>query len=81
MGGNIQISLDTNGKLTIADTGIGIHKEKLKDIFNRYFRATKEQGGFGIGLNIVRHISTRYNIKIDVESEYKKGTKFIFLFS
>ncbi|MGB3752197.1 MAG: HAMP domain-containing sensor histidine kinase [Arcobacteraceae bacterium] len=80
MGGDIKISLDTNGKLTLSDTGIGIQKEKLKDIFNRYFRATKEQGGFGIGLNIVRHVSTRYDIKIDVQSIYKKGTTFTFKF-
>ena len=80
MGGDINISLSNDGKLSIKDTGIGIEKNKLNDIFNRYFRATKEQGGFGIGLNIVRHICTQYDIKIEVESVYKKGTCFSFWF-
>lgn len=80
IGGNIKISLDTNGKLTISDTGIGIQKDKIKDIFTRYFRATKEQGGFGIGLNIVRYVCMKYEIKIDVESVYGKGTTFSFEF-
>ena len=80
MGGNIIISLDTSGKLTIGDTGIGIEQDKIKDIFTRYFRATSEQGGFGIGLNIVRHVCTRYDIKIDLQSTYKKGTTFTFKF-
>jgi two-component system OmpR family sensor kinase len=78
MNGDIKISLGSNGKLTITDTGIGIEKDKIKDIFNRYFRATTEQGGFGIGLNIVRHVCLQYNIKIDVQSTYKEGTSFIF---
>jgi two-component system OmpR family sensor kinase len=80
MGGEIKISLNTMGKLEITDTGIGIEKYKVKDIFNRYFRATTEQGGFGIGLNIVRHICLKYNIEIDVQSIYTKGTSFIFSF-
>jgi len=80
MGGDIKISLDANGKFTISDTGIGIQKDKINDIFNRYFRATKEQGGFGIGLNIVRHVCSRYDINIDVKSIYGKGTTFTFKF-
>lgn len=80
IGGDIKISLEASGKLTISDTGIGIEEDKIKDIFNRYFRATKEQGGFGIGLNIVRHVSEQYDINIDVKSKYKKGTIFIFRF-
>jgi len=74
--GIIKITLHKNGKLIISDTGIGIQKDKLKDIFTRYFRGTNEQGGFGIGLNIVRHICEQYGIKIDVESTFTKGTTF-----
>lgn len=77
--GNIDITLKNN-TLTIKDTGIGIKKELLKDIFNRYYRATSEQGGFGIGLNIAYHICKTYDIKIDVESEENKGTTFILNF-
>lgn len=77
--GSIDIKLK-NRVLTIKDTGIGIKKELLKDIFNRYYRATKDQGGFGIGLNIVYHICKEYKIKIDVESKENEGTTFIFKF-
>ena len=77
--GNIDIKLQNN-TLSITDTGIGIKKELLKDIFNRYYRATKEQGGFGIGLNIVYHICQEYKIKIDVNSEENIGTTFTLKF-
>lgn len=80
MNGDISISLNESGELKISDTGIGIEKNKVNDIFNRYYRATTEQGGFGIGLNIVRDICTRYNIKIDINSTFNKGTIFIFSF-
>ena len=79
VGGQIDISLK-NKILTISDTGIGIEKDKLNDIYKRYYRATKEQGGFGIGLNIVSHICTMYNIKINVKSEKNIGTTFILHF-
>ncbi len=77
--GNIDISLK-NRVLTIKDTGIGIKKDRIKDIFSRYYRATKEQGGFGIGLNIVYHICKTYDIKIEVESEENIGTTFRLTF-
>ncbi len=73
--GKIDIKLQ-NSILTIKDTGIGIKKEYLNDIFNRYFRATKEQGGFGLGLNIVYHICKNYDIKIEVSSQENQGTTF-----
>lgn len=75
VGGSIDIELK-NSVLKVKDTGIGIAEEKLEDIFNRYYRATKEQGGFGIGLNIVYHICKSYNISIDVQSKEKEGTTF-----
>ena len=66
--------------LTIKDSGIGIHEDKIKDIFKRYYRATKDNGGFGIGLNIVQNICLSYNIKFNVQSKLKKGTTFTFSF-
>ena len=78
--GNIYIILTKNGLLSVEDTGIGIKKSFKNDIFNRYFRATNLQGGFGLGLNVVKSVCTQYNIKINVNSTYKKGTKFSFQF-
>lgn len=73
--GKINIILKNN-TLRIEDSGIGINKNKIKDIFKRYYRATSEQGGFGIGLSIVDHICQSYNINIKVKSKEKVGTSF-----
>jgi two-component system, OmpR family, sensor kinase len=77
--GKIEIILRKN-KLIIKDSGIGISKEKIKDIFNRYYRGTNQSGGFGLGLNIVNMICKFYNIKIEVESIENEGTIFILKF-
>ncbi|WP_133165383.1 sensor histidine kinase [Aliarcobacter cryaerophilus] len=73
--GNIDITLQ-NRELIIKDSGIGISKDKIKDIFNRYYRATNQSGGFGLGLNIVNMICKTYNIKIDVQSLENVGSSF-----
>jgi len=78
--GNISILLTNNGELKISDNGIGIEKTKIDNVCNRYYRATNEQGGFGIGLNIVRNICKRYDIKIAIDSVFHKGTTFTFSF-
>jgi len=77
--GSVEIKLQNN-QLLIKDTGIGIEQSRVKDIFKRYFRATHEHGGFGIGLNIVQKICDKYSIKVDVQSKLKEGTTFIFYF-
>ena len=79
MNGKLEITL-SNNILIIKDTGIGIEKQKIDNIFNRYYRATSEQGGFGIGLNIVNKICKNYNIKINVESIVDEGTTFTLIF-
>ena len=79
MGGIIDISLQNN-ILKISDSGIGIEKDKINDIYKRYYRATNEQGGFGIGLNIVSYICSFYKIKILVDSQINKGTIFTLTF-
>ena len=79
IGGKIDISLKDN-ELKISDNGIGIFDEKIKDIYKRYYRATNEQGGFGIGLSIVNHLCSKYKIVIEVESQIDKGTTFTLIF-
>ncbi|MFG5141809.1 sensor histidine kinase [Campylobacter lari] len=76
--GHIKITL-LEQKLIIADSGCGIAKENLANIFERYSRFNENQGGFGIGLSLVDKICKEHNIKIKVESELKKGTKFILI--
>lgn len=61
--------------ICVEDSGIGIEKENLKKMFQRYVRFDKSVGGFGIGLSIVSSICNEYDIKIDIKSQLKKGTK------
>ena len=79
MGGKIKITLQNN-QLIIEDTGIGIEKKSLDDIFKRFERSTTEQGGFGIGLSIVDDICKHYNIQIKVESTPNQGSNFTLIF-
>jgi two-component system OmpR family sensor kinase len=60
--------------LTIWDTGRGIEKEQIPFIFDRYMRFDKSEGGFGVGLSIVKKIVDEYHIVIKVESSVGKGT-------
>jgi two-component system OmpR family sensor kinase len=79
IGGKIEVIL-ANHQLIVKDHGIGIEEEKLKDIFERFYRATSTSGGFGIGLDMVRTIAQKYAIMIEVKSELTKGTTFILNF-
>ena len=63
------------GKLVIWDTGIGIKGSKIPYMFDRYMRFNKSEGGFGVGLSIVKKIIDEYSMQIEVTSEEKKGTR------
>ncbi len=78
-GGVITISLHKR-ELLIRDSGIGIEQAKIDRVFERYFRATDESGGFGIGLSIVEEICKRYGITVTVNSNSGVGTTFRLLF-
>ena len=71
--GFIKVKLNDN-ILSIEDSGKGIEKENLKNLFERYSRFDKSVGGFGIGLNIVSLIAKEYNLKIDIKSQINVGT-------
>jgi len=72
-GGVIQVTL-TQGRLMVQDTGTGIASDVLRHIFDRYTRFNESEGGFGIGLSIVKRICDHYGIIIDVESTPGEGT-------
>jgi signal transduction histidine kinase len=64
---------------TVADTGPGVPKENLKDIFNPYWQAKRaERLGAGLGLPIAKGIVESHGGQIWVESEKGRGTKFFF---
>ena len=66
-------------KLIIKDSGIGIKKENLDKIFKRYSRFNSSEGGFGIGLNIVKQILDIYNLRVEIKSEENIGTEVTIL--
>lgn len=86
-GGSLHISLqkeNDNAVLTVTDTGVGIPKEALGHIFERFFRVDKarsrKSGGSGLGLAIVRIMVERNHGTIQVESTVSVGTKFTVSF-
>ena len=75
-GGTIGIVLH-RGRLEIWDTGVGIEAEKIPFIFDRYMRFNQSEGGFGIGLSIVKKILDEYQVSIAVYSRPKEGTRMV----
>lgn len=66
----------------VSDTGMGIHKDKQKEIFNAFSQEdpsiTKRFGGTGLGLTISNKLLALVNSKLKVESEQGKGSRFYF---
>ncbi|KYK34120.1 MAG: hypothetical protein AYK22_05800 [Thermoplasmatales archaeon SG8-52-3] len=72
---------DAHILIIISDTGIGISKDELKKIFNKFYQAytgdDRKNEGTGLGLFICREILQKHDGEIWVESELGKGSKFI----
>ncbi|WP_346895810.1 HAMP domain-containing sensor histidine kinase [Clostridium sp. UBA7503] len=76
-----KIIYDTYFKVIVEDSGMGIAKEYIPRLFERFYRVDKARsrakGGTGLGLAIVKHIIIGFNGSIDVESTLGVGTKFV----
>ena len=87
-GGHIEVSLSKNEdriRLAVADDGIGIEKEDLSKIFNRFYRADKsrtyaEGSGLGLGLSMVREIAALHKGEVSVTSAPGEGSTFTVVF-
>jgi len=82
--GDVTVSIkkaDEAVTIEVKDTGIGIPREHLARVFERFYvvdkSRSKKLGGTGLGLSIVKHIVLLHDGNIDVESTPGRGTKFI----
>ncbi len=86
-GGSVFISIkkqDSNVKITVTDTGVGIPEHDIPYIFDRFYRVDKsrsrEIGGTGLGLSIVKATAERHGGEIVVERNPEKGMTFSVIF-
>jgi len=83
-GGKVSIFSSFNQKrfnVTVADTGIGISEEQLRNLFSRFnSKSNVDEDHVGIGLAITKTIADFHNVIITVESKVDLGSTFSFLF-
>ena len=82
-GGRIHVRITARGKnalLEVADNGIGIPSEAVPHVFDRFYRVDKARsrqfGGAGLGLSIVKSICTAHSGRVAVQSKEGEGTRF-----
>lgn len=87
-GAEVKVVLRQNdGKVIVqvADTGMGIPKEAIPRLFDRFYRVDRAQarakGGTGLGLSIVKAIADLHSASVQVNSEEGKGTTFSVVFA
>ena len=86
-GGSVTVTVEdllSKVRLSVADTGIGIPKEHQSRIFERFYRVdkshSKEVGGTGLGLSLVKHAAQIHHASIQLDSEPDKGSVFTITF-
>lgn len=86
-GGSVNVSIKQcidGVELTVTDTGIGIPKDDLEHVFERFYRVdkshSKEIGGTGLGLSIVKHGAMFHNASVSIDSTLGAGTTVRILF-
>ncbi|MFN4319154.1 MAG: ATP-binding protein [Aquificaceae bacterium] len=82
-GGKVEVRAyvkDNYSVVEVMDTGMGIPREHIPFVFERFYRVdpsrSKEMGGTGLGLSIVKHIALSHGGKVEVESKEGKGSTF-----
>lgn len=75
----VELSVTTfpdRAEISITDNGRGIREEYLNKVFNMFFRASQDSYGSGLGLYITKQVVEKLNGKIEVFSQFGKGTTF-----
>lgn len=82
-GGRVDVRVragDGEHRIEVADTGIGIPRQQLRRVFERFHRAdvarSRATGGTGLGLSLVRHAVERHGGRVEVESLLHRGSTF-----
>lgn len=73
-GGRLEVTV-TQKEFSVKDTGIGIKKNDMQTILERFQRVDSSEGGFGIGLDIVNQVVKSYGATLKIDSKIKKGTE------
>jgi len=86
-GGDIRLKWYRRGDeavFSVKDSGIGIEQKHIDRLTERFYRVdrsrSRETGGTGLGLSIVKHILTRHQARLEIESELDKGSTFSVVF-
>ncbi len=79
---SVQLVSKDKFKIAVSDDGIGIKEHSIPRLFERFYRVdtgrSREQGGSGLGLSIVKHIVEAHNQELFVESTLGAGSTFSF---
>ena len=87
-GGKVELSWrelsDGSGEIAVSDTGLGIAREHIPRLTERFYRVdgsrSRDTGGTGLGLSIVKHVVQRHGGELDIQSEEGKGSVFRLVF-
>jgi two-component system phosphate regulon sensor histidine kinase PhoR len=78
------IRADGAGELDVRDSGIGIEREHLPRLAERFYRVdgsrSRDTGGTGLGLSIVKHVVQRHGGELEIRSEPGRGSQFKLVF-
>ena len=86
-GGSIMMNwqiINHEAVFSVSDTGLGIEQQHIDRLTERFYRVdrsrSRETGGTGLGLSIVKHILSRHQARLEITSEFGKGSQFKAVF-
>ena len=84
--GNINVdmvAMCSRGLFCVKDNGDGIAAEHILHLTERFYRVdssrSRDTGGSGLGLSIVKHVLTHYDCELNIESKVNQGSEFSFI--